>query len=170
MGRQSGPTESHAEHVNIQSKKVDGSKACLCVCFTLRAVHLFLRAKFLFLRESFLDLRYLRCIACQRNEGKETDLCKQLSSVSPTEELPFIVPLALNSKLTSNMGSLALFTFPHLPHSTSLCNSPACVEWMTHTHEMLVEPRELAWIWLSSEIRHSCASCWDADAKSGRNW
>lgn len=95
----------------------------------------------------------------------ETNRCRQLSNVSSSS-----LPRPLSSKLTSIIGSKALFTLPHLPHSTSLWSSPACVVCITHTHEILVEPRELTWIWLSNAMKHSWASCWEAEAKSGRNW
>ncbi len=59
----------------------------------------------------------------------------------------------------SSMGSDLSATVPQRSHLTSLCNSPAKVEWIMQMHCSDVDPLDVAWIWLRAVMKYSCASC-----------
>ena len=70
-----------------------------------------------------------------------------------------LLPLPLSSRLTSNMGSTVVVTFPQRSQRTSLCSWPANAEWMIQLHDTFVDPRDVEWIWFSAKMKNSCASC-----------
>lgn len=99
-----------------------------------------LRPQLFGLRVSVEHLLKLPCIF----SGKTCRFKHAVSVFSPAAPAPSALPLS--SKLMSSMGSTVLVTLWQRPHTTSLCNCPAKVEWMMQLHETFVEPREVLWM------------------------